>query len=181
MLGLGNTILNNSVLGGPIATDFAAAGGYSPFDYPDTRFVAVVLTFPQGGSADQLLQFSASNQNSQLTAVTWTLKVDRMNAFGAVQETSQGQVYGYRGGIVSGGTLCQIFFSDDNSSSIVASQVPGTPFAESGSALLNIETFGGVNVTDGTGSNLYRFTLTGVASGYQDLSRISPSVTMETI
>lgn len=181
MLGLGNTIVNDSFVGGIIVTDFNTTP-FIPYDYYDTRYIILVANILLGSSSDDAIGYSSATQNDQLTDVSWTLKVARVDASLNELETSTGTVYAYAGPSGSGGSnFAQILFSDDNSPSIDTIGTPGTPFGPEGSSLINIKTFGGVDVTDGVGTDTYVVTLTGVRSGYQDMVRTSIPVTFETV
>lgn len=181
MLGLGSTLVNGSALTLTV-TDWNTTV-FLGFDSNDTRYIFLTCNAPLGGTVDDLLQFTNTTYGDQLsTSVEWTLRVARVDSDLVTElEVSSGRVYAYRGQTVAGGTLGTMFLSNDDVASFDLTQSPGTDYYQEGDALIDFTTFGGVDVTDGPGTDAYVLRLTGVASGYQNLTAFSIPLTFETV
>ena len=167
MLGLGNTVLHSSVAPPPQVTiDDTTIVPFSTYEYMFMVFQYLGNDFP-----DTLAFFNTSDANhanaGDQQEGSISLKIERYDDLiangGTVQATTVGDLYGYiPTGYISQNNVV-VYLSDDNSSNIAASNWS----ANSGSALINLSTFGDSTVT-ASGNNHYAFTFTLSKSGYED-------------
>ena len=155
-------------------------GGFtflSASDNADDENVQVVAGFTSQ-AMDDLLGFDGDNNSEgDKQGGTITLTVSRLDGSGDVVggATSSGTVHAYRvGGIAGHVPYGLVFISDDDSSNIATSN-----FNQDGSALLNLSTFGGTDITGSDTSSNYRFTLTVTGSGYTLESIVSSNTALD--
>lgn len=155
-------------------------GGWTFFaasDNDDDENVQVIAGFTSQ-AMDDLLGFDGDNNSEgDKQGGTLTLTVSRLDGSGDVVggATSSGTVHAYRAGGIAGHVpYGLVFISDDDSSNIDTSN-----FDQDGSALLNLSTFGGTDITGSDPASNYRFTLTVTGSGYTLESIVSSNTALD--
>lgn len=146
-------------------------------DNPDDENVQIIAGFTSQ-AMDDLLGFDGDNNSEgDKQGGTFTLTVSRLDGSGDVVggATSSGTVHAYRSGGIAGHVpYGLVFISDDDSSNIANSN-----FDQDGSALLNLSTFGGTDITGSEDASNYRFTLTVTGSGYTLESIVSANIGLD--
>ncbi len=173
MLGLGNTITNNSFVGG--LTTITGFDIFQASDLNDDENVKLYMQFTDPALINLTLINGANDTANDQVNGTWTLEVSRLDASdnpvgGA---TSSGTVYAYRYDSIIGSTG-KILLSDDNSSSIAIEN-----WDPEGSALIDLSTFGGVDITGSDTSSNYKFSITVTASGYTSHTEVLQPVALD--
>jgi len=174
MLGLGQSLTQESVTEGIITL-----GGFTSIgagDLPDDENVQLLALFTSQ-AMDDLLGFDGDNNSSgDKQGGTYTLTVSRLDGSGDVVggATSSGTVYAYRAVGTSGHAPGACFFSTTNSSNVATSN-----WNSEGSALIDLSTFGGTDITGSDSSSNYRFTLTVTGSGYTLESIVSSDIALD--
>lgn len=174
MLGLGQSLTHEVVTEGLISL-----GGFTSLvidDANDDENVQVSFTFTDQTMDDLLGYDGAKNSEGDKQGGTYTLTVSRLDGSGNVVggATSSGTVYAYRAVGTSGHSPGACFFSTTNSSNVATSN-----WNAEGSALIDLSSFGGSDITGSDTSSNYRFTATVTGSGYTLASLVSSNTALD--
>lgn len=173
MLGLGKTLINSSFVQGIIT--ILGFDTVTISDLNDDENVKIYIDFTDD-ALDSLTGIHTDNINiGDQQDGTFTLEVSRLDTSGnpVAGATSSGTVYAYRETVIIGSNG-RILLSDDNSSNIAA-----TNWDPEGSALINLSTFGGVDITSSQTSSNYRFSITVTGDGYTTYTFVSDPIALD--
>ena len=174
MLGLGNTLTASTTLDAIIAMT-ATSGSFNFSDNGDEDVNITFLFNTTGSNLQNLLSPSSPSAGDQITGVSLTLKVDRYDNEiangGTVQASATEDIYFYFNGSLF--TFNAYYLSPVNNPSGLADST----FQIGGSSRFNLASFNSTDLT-ASGENLYVFTLTASASGYQDFVLVSSEITI---
>jgi len=183
MLGLGNSLTSTSVIGGPLP--MAISQMYAT-DSPDSEKIALGIVVSSTDPLVTLQGISSASEGDKLSG-TYSLKIERYTDLiangGSVAATATATVFAYRFSfnesiVGTGVNQALSYISDDDESNIDLDN-----FLQEGSALINIKSFGGTDLTGGASDGvnlLYVFTLTVSGAGYLDAVKATSEVTITT-
>lgn len=174
MLGLGNTLTASATLDAIIAMT-ATGATFTITDEGDEDVNITMLYNTTGSNLQNLLSPSSPSAGDQMTGVSLTLKVERYDDTiangGTVQVSATEDIFFYFNGSLF--TFNAYYLSPVNNPSGVAENT----FQIGGSSRFNLASFNSTDLT-ASGENLYVFTLTASASGYQDFVLVSSEITI---
>lgn len=187
MLGLGIRLTNASA---PVEQikDSGTWSITSLNDLPNTQYVGVLAFF----TSEDLIAASDYDTNTPLAAgnrinytdgtpITVSVTFRRMASTAsdaAVLEDSTGTAYLYRfNASASASNVASFYLSPVNQTSQTVAELYG----DSGSGTFNFTTFGGENITDGAGDDVYRLFVEFSNSGFTSASALSSAFTLTTV
>tara|TARA_R100001463_G_scaffold96826_1_gene151270 strand:+ start:6799 stop:7344 length:546 start_codon:yes stop_codon:yes gene_type:complete len=178
MLGLGNTLTTAPALDESIIT-LSAFTLLIVDEAPDDENVIFAASFSDQTLDDVLGYDGANNSAGDQQGGTYTLEVSRLDGsnspISGTGGTSSGAVYAYRAVSTSGHSPGVIYLSAVNTPSGIST----VNFQEEGSALIDLSTFGGDDITGTAASSNYRFTLTVTSSGYTSAQTVSADTAID--
>ena len=180
MLGLGNTLISDSFVGGLIPTNLQGEGQINAADNGDESVFLSLAIFTASPLYGALSTPSSPSPGDRMTGASFTLKIQRYddlpppNGSGTVQSESTGDVFFYFANDT--GFVFRTYYM----SPVEASSLDPVTFESGGSSRFDLSSYGSP-ATDITASNenLYVFTLTGQADGYEEFVNVSAPQTIE--
>tara|TARA_R100000458_G_C8238489_1_gene218160 strand:+ start:205 stop:744 length:540 start_codon:yes stop_codon:yes gene_type:complete len=174
MLGLGNTLTASTPAEGLITLSSFLI--LTVQEAHDDENVIVSARFTDQTLDDLMGYDGANNSAGDQQGGTYTLEVSRLdgsdNPIAGTGGTSSGTVYAYRANGNAGHSPGLVYISAQNE----AGGIAVSNFEAEGSALIDLSTFGGDDITGTSDSSNYRFTLTATGSGYTSAQTVSSNV-----